>query len=81
MRTTISLDDDVAALIEAERRRTGETFRQTVNRLLRKAVQRVAMTRSELPRFPGAPLIDISDVSRVLSELDEERRLDRGMAR
>src|SRR5205814_1350546 len=33
MRTTITLDDDVAALIESERARTGESFRSAVNRL------------------------------------------------
>ena len=34
MRTTVTLDDDVAALIESERARTGESFRDALNRLL-----------------------------------------------
>jgi len=79
MRTTLTLDDDVAALIEAERKRTGETFRQTVNRLLRRAVRRPGSKPAELPRFPGAPLVDIADVSWVLGDLDDKRFQDRGL--
>ena len=39
MRTTITLEDDVAALIESERARTGESFRAAVNRLLRRGAR------------------------------------------
>ena len=35
MRTTLTLDDDVAAKLRAEARRSGEPFKQTVNRVLR----------------------------------------------
>ncbi len=35
MRTTLSIEDDVAALLEQEVRRTGESLKGTVNRLLR----------------------------------------------
>lgn len=35
MRTTLTLDDDVAALLEKENRRANEPMKQTVNRLLR----------------------------------------------
>ena len=35
MRTTLSLDDDVARLLEKETRRTGASFKEVVNRLLR----------------------------------------------
>ena len=35
MRTTITLDDDVAAKLEAETRRTGSSFKQVVNQYLR----------------------------------------------
>jgi hypothetical protein len=45
MRTTITLDDDVAALIEAERARTGESFRAVVNRLLRRGARAGAPAR------------------------------------
>lgn len=35
MRTTLSLDDDVAALLKKEVRKSGEPFKQVVNRFLR----------------------------------------------
>lgn len=34
-RTTITLDDDVRAKIEAEMRKTGKSFKETVNETLR----------------------------------------------
>lgn len=80
MRTTITLDDDVAALIEAERRRTGENLRSVVNRLLRRGLV-VGATPSPrpLPTLPGRPLLDVTDVSGVLAVLDDERRRQRGV--
>lgn len=35
MRTTLTIDDDVAALLEKENRRARESMKQTVNRVLR----------------------------------------------
>ncbi len=35
MRKTLTIDDDVAALLEKENRRAGEPMKQTVNRALR----------------------------------------------
>lgn len=35
MRTTLTLDDDVASLLKKESRKSGEPFKQVVNRLLR----------------------------------------------
>lgn len=35
MRTTLTLDDDVAALLKKEVRRSGEPFKQVLNRFLR----------------------------------------------
>ena len=35
MRTTLTLDDDVATLLSKEVRRSGESFKQVVNRFLR----------------------------------------------
>jgi negative regulator of replication initiation len=81
MRTTITLDDDVAALIESERARTGESFRDAVNRLLRRSARAVPPADAQaLPELPGRPLIDVSDASAVLAALDDERRAQRGIA-
>lgn len=39
MRTTLTLDDDVARKLKAEMRRNGATLKETVNRLLRLGLQ------------------------------------------
>ena len=39
MRTTLTLDDDVAARLEQEARQSGRTFKATVNELLRFALR------------------------------------------
>ncbi|MGA9071487.1 MAG: hypothetical protein WB424_14580 [Terracidiphilus sp.] len=38
MRTTLTIDDDIAALIEQERRRSGASFKGTVNSLLQRGL-------------------------------------------
>jgi hypothetical protein len=44
MRTTLSLDDDVAQLLNKEVRRSGDSFKQVVNRFLR-----LGLTASKQP--------------------------------
>lgn len=44
MRTTLTLDDDVAALLNREVRKSGEPFKQVVNRYLR-----LGLTASKQP--------------------------------
>jgi hypothetical protein len=39
VRTTLTLDDDVARLVQEEVRRSGESFKGTVNELLRQGLQ------------------------------------------
>lgn len=80
MRTTITLDDDVVAFVESERARTGESFREAVNRLLRRGARPGPPSmRRPLPELPGKPVLDVSDVSAVLASLDDERRARRGL--
>ena len=80
MRTTITLDDDVAALIESERARTRETFRAAVNRLLRRGAGAGRRAGAPpLPKLPGQPVLDVTDVSALLTALDEERRAQRNL--
>jgi hypothetical protein len=80
MRTTITLDDDVAALVESERARTGESFRSVVNRLLRRSARAAPpLVPPALPELPGRPVLDVSDVSALLAALDDERRAQRGV--
>ena len=42
MRTTLTLDDDVANLLRKEMRRTGQPLKQTVNNLLRSGLQQAS---------------------------------------
>jgi hypothetical protein len=42
VRTTLTIDDDVAALLEKEMRRTGHPLKQTINDLLRSGLQQAA---------------------------------------
>jgi hypothetical protein len=79
MRTTITLEPDVEALVEAERRRTGESFKEVVNRLLRRAAGSATESAPELPLHEGRPLLDVADVSAVLTALDEKRRAERSL--
>jgi hypothetical protein len=74
MRTTITLDPDVVALVESERARTGESFKEVVNRLLRRSSRESGRLVPELPLLPGKPLLDVVDVSVVLAALDDENR-------
>ena len=82
MRTTLTLDDDVAALIEAERRRSGESMREVVNRLLRRAArdQQTPRAAPELPVVKGRPLVDLTDVSALLAELEDADALESGLS-
>ena len=80
MRTTLTLDEDVTAIIDSERRRTGESFRTTVNRLVRRgAVLDASRQARPLPELPGRPVLDVSDASAVLASLDERRRAERDL--
>lgn len=49
MRTTLTLDEDVAAKLKAEARRSGRSFRETVNEVLRRGL---ALARPVAARPP-----------------------------
>ena len=55
MRTTLSIDDDIAILLEQERRRSGDSLKETVNRLLRAGLtssQKPASVPFKVTSFP-----------------------------
>lgn len=73
---TITLDDDVAALIEDEARRTGTPLEQAVAGAVRRAV--VAVTPFRVRAFNmGKPLIDLECTGRALEELDRLEALEK----
>jgi hypothetical protein len=79
MRTTVTLDADVAAEIERIRREEGRRFKHVLNDALRLGLR--AMTREEAnapfvsptkPRDLGEQLIDITDVSEAIALAEGE---------
>ncbi|MGE0229260.1 MAG: ribbon-helix-helix protein, CopG family [Dehalococcoidia bacterium] len=79
MRTTLTLDDDVAKLLEEARRKTGATLRELVNDSVRSSLGR--RTGAIRPRryqtravSLGRPLLDrVDDVADVLATVEGER--------
>jgi hypothetical protein len=71
VRTTLTLDEDVAALLNKEVRKTGEPFKQVVNRCLR-----LGLTTKQPPRkrFKVTPinlgLPDFDKVEELLEYLE-----------
>jgi len=49
VRTTLTLEDDVAARLQAEARRTGRPFKAVVNDHLRRSLARRTQTRALAP--------------------------------
>jgi len=72
MRTTLTLDDDVAAAIEHRRQELHHSLKQEVNDLIRAGLTHVEQEQHETPRFRVEPLpvgellIPIDDVSAAL---------------
>lgn len=80
MRTTLTLDDDVAAKLKVEMQRRGSTFKETVNQFLRRGLE--APRPEELarpfriePRSLGLrPGVQLDDVAGLLDALDGPAR-------
>jgi plasmid stability protein len=75
MRTTLNLDDDVAAQLAAEARRRGSSQSRAANDLIRAGLRalREPATASvyEPPTFDtGRVLLDVTDVAAALEVLD-----------
>lgn len=78
MRTTLTLDRDVADGLRKEMRRTGEGLKSTINDALRRGL-RMSGRRTRAPRFevrPHAfgvrPGVDLDRVNQLVDELDTE---------
>jgi len=74
MRTTLTLDEDVAARLRAEARRTGRPFKTVVNERLRMAFTQTAAVAELKPfkvesRSMGA-LLSFDNIGAALEELE-----------
>ena len=81
MRTTLTLEDDVAARLQAEARRTGKPFKVLVNEHLRRSLgqRRSPKTRSRFQIEPhdfGGPVPGRSydQIGILLEEIEEPGR-------
>lgn len=82
MRTTVTLDPDVAELIRRAMRERGMSFKQAVNDAIRAGV--VGGAHAEARPFPthdlGEPVVDVTAALRLAGEL-EDRSLAANLAR
>ena len=71
MRTTLNLDDDVAAAVERMRREDGMGLSEAVNALARRGLVRSGVDKGYRHRSVSLGLrIDVDDVAGVLDLLD-----------
>lgn len=77
MRTTLTLDDDVAARLERVQAELGLSFKETVNRLLRLSLYQHENQASPRPLYQtrpvdgGAVLADVTRIAELVA-LDDE---------
>lgn len=75
MRTTITLDPDVVQLIKYDMHETGATFKESVNRAIRRALrpESAAEDRFVQQTYPmGSPRVDLTHVHRLLADLEAD---------
>lgn len=79
MRTTVTLDPDVEALIKQAMRNRGLTFKQALNDAIRAGV--ASESRRRRTPFPthdmGEPLVDVTKALRLAGELEDQQRANR----
>lgn len=82
MRTTLTIDDDVAAAIEQRRRRDGLSLKQVVNTLLRDGLRSrptppAKKHRTKTYALRLRPGFDPVKLNQLVDELEDEERLAR----
>jgi hypothetical protein len=82
MRTTLTLDDDLAKRLREKSRRSGETFKEVVNETLRRGLRSAEKPSPALPRFVVKSKargfcagVDILHLNRFYDELEVEEFL------
>ena len=87
MRTTLTIDDDIAARIDERRRRDGRSLKQIVNELLRDGLrnaERAPATkqyRTKAHDLRMRPGFDAARLNRLVDELATEHYLEREIER
>lgn len=77
MRTTLTLDDDVAAKLKAESRRTGRPFRDVVNETLRRGLAQRRLAAAAQPFTISArdlgqlePGLSLDNVAELIEQVE-----------
>ena len=71
MRTTVSLDDDIAAAIAQLRRERGIGLSEALNELARAGLTMKTKRKPFVQKtHPGRLLIDVTDIGQALEDLD-----------
>jgi hypothetical protein len=85
VRTTVTLEPDVEALIGRTMRERGLTFKEAVNAAIRAGMNPADPRGAQARAFPthdmGEPLVDITKAVRLAGELEDQEltgRLTRG---
>ena len=80
MRTTITLDPDVEALLRREVRQRGEPFKQVLNNAIRAGLRnarRREQTFEPLTFDMGTPRSDLTKAAALAAELEDEELIGR----
>jgi hypothetical protein len=79
MRTTLSLDDDVAALLERLRRERAESFKDLVNEALRRGLRQMSSRQPRRQQFRTRAvdlgrcrLGSVDNITEALAALEDE---------
>jgi hypothetical protein len=80
MRTTVTLDSDVEAMLRKEMRRRGEPFKQVLNNAIRAGLRN--MKRRDEAFEPltfdmGKPRVDLTKAASLAAELEDDELIGR----
>lgn len=79
MRTTVTLDDDLAAALRERAHRSGASFKAVINEAIRNGIEQ---SRKPVPyrveaRKMGAPRVDLTKATELAGRLDDDELADR----
>ena len=83
MRTTLTIDDDIAVQIDERRRREGHSLKRIVNMLLREGLQsdrqapRAKKYRTKTHKLRMRPGFDVARLNQLVDELETDAHRER----
>ena len=83
MRTTLTIEDDIAVRLEEQRQRDGQSLKQVVNRLLREGLRHdqrppgARQYRTKTCKLHMRPGFDATRLSQLVDELETDTHLER----